>query len=146
MISKRFLQWWLFFIVQGVIIGGALGIGGYDFLLENDITYISFILIVFWAMVSLVIGLKIFHNKEITESIWFAAESCMTMGMIGTVIGFIYMLTNNFADIDPNNIEVMKRVISDMAQGMGTALLTTLCGLITSLFLKIQIINAEADH
>ena len=81
-----------------------------------------------------------------TDAIWFVSESCMTLGMVGTVIGFMYMLTGNFAEIDPTNVDVMKRTIGDMAQGMGTALLTTLSGLITSLSLKIQIINAEAQH
>lgn len=146
MISKKFLQWWLIFVVQAVIISGILFLGGYEFLVNNDITYISFLLVAIWLVTSLVIGYKVFFSKEITEAIWFVAESCMTLGMIGTVIGFIYMLTNNFVEIDPSNIDIMKQVISNMAKGMGTALLTTLCGLISSLFLKIQIINAEAKN
>lgn len=146
MISRKFLQWWLIFAVQATLIFVALGIGGFDFLLVNDITYLSFVLIFIWLTISMAIGYKIFFNKTITDAFWFAAESCMTIGMVGTVIGFIYMLTNNFSEIDPANIEIMRNVISDMAQGMGTALLTTLAGLISSLFLKTQIIHAEADH
>ena len=37
----------------------------------------------------------------------------------------------------------MREIIGDMATGMGTALLTTLVGLIASLFLKIQLVNQD---
>jgi len=40
----------------------------------------------------------------------------------------------------------MKRVITDMASGMSTALLTTLCGLIASLFVKVQVIIQEQEY
>jgi hypothetical protein len=63
--------------------------------------------------------------------------------MIGTVTGFMLMLGSSFAEIDPGNIDSMRLVIIDMAAGMGTALLTTLVGLIASLFLKIQIVIQE---
>jgi len=70
----------------------------------------------------------------------------MTVGMVGTVIGFMLMLGSSFAEIDPSNVDSMKRVITDMAAGMSTALLTTLCGLIGSLFVKVQVIIQEQEY
>jgi biopolymer transport protein ExbB/TolQ len=65
--------------------------------------------------------------------------------MIGTVIGFMFMLGSSFQQIDPSNIESMRQVIVDMASGMSTALLTTLCGLIAGLFIKVQIVMQEQE-
>jgi biopolymer transport protein ExbB/TolQ len=68
------------------------------------------------------------------------------VGMVGTVIGFMLMLGSSFAEIDPSNVDSMKRVITDMASGMSTALLTTLCGLVASLFVKVQVIIQEQEY
>ena len=88
---------------------------------------------------------KIYNNEDDFDKPWFVAESCMTVGMIGTVIGFMFMLGSSFQQIDPSNIESMRQVIVDMASGMSTALLTTLCGLLAGLFIKVQIVMQEQD-
>lgn len=142
--SKIFMYWWLMFTVQLVILGVILSFGGLRFLLATDFTYISFITLTVWLATNIRIGTLIYYDKQLTDTVWFAAESCMTLGMIGTVTGFIYMLSTSFVDIDPSNIDSMRGVISDMASGMGTALLTTFVGLVTSLSLKIQITHAES--
>ena len=67
-----------------------------------------------------------FKDRNDFETPWFIGEACMTVGMVGTVIIFMLMLGSSFAEIDPSNIESMKRVITDMVIGMSTALLTTL--------------------
>jgi len=68
----------------------------------------------------------------------------MSLGMIGTVTGFIFMLVATFNNLDPSNIESMKDAISNMATGMSTALLTTLAGLLGSLAIKLQLVNQDA--
>ena len=55
----------------------------------------------------------------------------------------VLMLGSSLDDVDPSNMQSMKQVISDMASGMSTALVTTLSGLVFSLFLKIQITIQE---
>jgi hypothetical protein len=141
--SRLFLQWWLVFVTQLLAIMASLYFGGLIFLLNNDVTYLSFVLIIVWLITSSAIGYKTYQAKPTNEKSWFISESCMTVGMIGTVVGFIYMLSGNFADINPEDINQMREIIGDMATGMGTALLTTLVGLIASLFLKIQLVNQD---
>ena len=144
--TKKFLFWWLLFSMKTILLLISLFLfNGLEFLLKTDITYLSFVLILMWFCSSIATGVGIFYKKNTSETLWFIAESCMTIGMIGTVLGFIYMLSTSFASIDPSNIESMKNVISDMASGMGTALLTTFCGLVTSLSLKTQIIMSEVN-
>ena len=66
------------------------------------------------------------------------------MGMVGTVIGFI-LAFSNFTELDVTNIESMRLVLRTMATGIGTALWTTLIGLVCNTLLKLQLINYEND-
>lgn len=78
-----------------------------------------------------------------TKSAWYIAESCLTLGMIGTVAGFLLMLGAAFGNIDVSNTQTLQAALSSMAIGMSTALYTTLVGLVASLFIKSQLINLE---
>ena len=63
------------------------------YILNNDQTYISFILIAIWLLTSTRIGYKMLKDiKSSNEKFWFVAETCMAIGMMGTVLGFILML------------------------------------------------------
>ena len=67
----------------------------------------------------------------------------ITLGMIGTVAGFLIMLNTAFSGLDVNDIRNVQEEISDMAIGMSTALVTTLVGLICSTLIKVQILVYE---
>ncbi len=145
--TKAFLQWWLFFVLQIIILAAAYVYELHLYILNNDQTYISFILIAIWLLTSSRIGYKM--GKKITtsnEKFWFVAETCMAIGMMGTVLGFILMLGgSNLASIDPTDVEGMKNVIGQLASGMSTALLTTLTGLIVSVSLRTQLMIGEGE-
>ena len=144
--TKRFMYWWLVTVIQAILVGITAYFGSMEFLWNTDITKLSFLTMALWVGTSAVIGYSSYNSKTNYDTPWFVAESCMTVGMIGTVIGFILMLGSSFADLDPSNIESMRAVITDMAAGMSTALLTTLTGLIASLFLKVQIVVLEYEN
>ena len=74
---------------------------------------------------------------------WFIAESCLALGMVGTVTGFLIMLGTAFENIVLSNTATLQQALSDMAMGMSTALYTTLIGLVCSLIIKVQLINLE---
>ena len=144
--TKRFMYWWLVTVIQAILVGITIYFGSIEFLWNTDITKLSFLTIALWIGTSVVIGFTSYKKKQNYDTPWFVAESCMTVGMIGTVIGFMLMLGSSFAEIDPSDIDSMRRVITDMASGMSTALLTTLTGLIASLFIKIQIVVQEYEN
>jgi hypothetical protein len=75
------------------------------------------------------------HKNEMG---WFASDIFLTIGMIGTVMGFIYMLSTSFAEISTANVVTLKTAMSKMSMGMGAALYTTAAGLICGTILKIQ--------
>ena len=141
--NTRFMIWWLAAVIQIIGVGVAIGFGAIDFLLVADQTYLSFVTTALWIIGTIAIGYTAWRKDNDYDTPWFIAESCISVGMIGTLIGFMLMLSSSLGNVDPSNIESMKQVISDMATGMSTALVTTLSGLVFSLFLKIQITIQE---
>ena len=144
--NKRFLVWWLVVVMQLIGFGIAVWFGAIQFLIDNDITKLSFVIMLMWLIATASIGYRSYKGRNDFETPWFIGESCMTVGMIGTVVGFMLMLGSSFTEIDPNNVESMKRVIIDMAAGMSTALLTTFSGLLDSLIVKVQVIIQEQEY
>jgi hypothetical protein len=145
------LRWWAGVCIStaAVVTLGYLGL--LHTLWDTDVTKLSFIIMTLYAVVTGYIGwLKMNYNTAQEERFqshvnvcWFSSEAMTTMGMIGTVIGFLIMLGPAFAGIDIGNSEKMMEVIADLGAGMSTALTTTLVGLICSLATKAQLVNLE---
>jgi len=68
---------------------------------------------------------------------WFTAGAMIKLGLLGTVIGFIMMLTS-IGGLDSLDIEQVQRLMQQMTQGMMVALNTTLLGLVGSMILGAQ--------
>jgi flagellar motor component MotA len=66
-----------------------------------------------------------------------------SLGMIGTLIGFVLVFGDALANIDLNNEANKVKIIADMGIGISTAIYTTLAGLVCSVLLWIQLINLE---
>lgn len=113
-------------------------------LLENDQTYISLLIL----SISAIFSLSLVWNYEKVEDgqsniYWYTSDMVLSLGMIGTLVGFLIVLGQAFLDIDPSNIESMKTAIVVLAKGMSTALVTTLTGLIVSVWMKLQLVIIE---
>lgn len=78
---------------------------------------------------------------------WFVSDMMLKLGLLGTIIGFIFMLGSvaNIADFD---VSSMQKVLKHMSNGMGTALYTTLAGLICSILSATQyhMLDRHADE
>lgn len=149
-----FWKWWTTFVLICIAIAAAErthNISEYFFL---DITYISYIIVIaflicnaFLSYYSFVIQ---FYKTKISESalrpVWFWSDNVLTLGMIGTMLGFLIVLTEAFVGVDPTNTEKMKETIRVVSQGMGIAMITTLTGLISSTILKNQLTLLEWDN
>lgn len=146
-----FLRWWLLFCLSAAALVLSYSFGFVDALLEKDITRLSFAIIAVFFGTSLYIGYityKVNKGNTLQQSNlnigWFITELLLAMGMIGTVIGFILMLGSSFESINVADTGSLKAALTDMARGMSTALYTTLCGLVTSQILKVQLVNVES--
>jgi hypothetical protein len=153
-----FLKWWLFaiLITLGIYIAHSFSI--FHTIWEQDITKLSFIILALFAVASIWCGsatwkiskalaknsikadtLKSIEYAE--DSGWFISDILLTIGMIGTVCGFIIMLMGGFSDVDVADPSTIQSMLSKISGGMATALFTTLAGLITSVLLKVQYFN-----
>ena len=74
---------------------------------------------------------------EYVDNGFFVADVLLKLGIVGTVIGFIIMLSS-LSTIDEMNLSKMNNLLLSMSGGMKVALYTTLTGLIGSVLLSIQ--------
>ena len=145
-LTTNFLKWWLLLIL--IVIGASVAwyFDFFLFLLEYDFTRLGFFTLFIFCLNSISIGIKIYNDNRNLNTEWFWSDAVISIGMIGTVIGFIYMLFSVFSNIDLTDSIKMMSSLSEMAKGMSTALLTTLTGLVSSMLLKLQLIIAKAEQ
>ena len=154
-----FLRWLLIFML--VVLGSLIMYlaGFIERINAADVTKLSFVIYVIFMLFTVRVGSdawklsKTGHAspKELLprqESAWFVSDMLLTIGMIGTVVGFIYMLGMSFGEIRMDNVETVRASLVRMGAGMSTALYTTAAGLICSLILKLQLflLGQELDH
>jgi hypothetical protein len=146
---KSVLKWWLIFCLIVLGIGTCFYFDVHKSLHESDITRLSYLIISIFLCTSIWIGTKtykvgILQDYEQKSDVgWFISESCLALGMVGTVTGFLIMLGTAFANVDVTNAATLQQALADMAVGMSTALWTTLVGLVSSLIIKVQLVNLE---
>jgi len=128
-------------------------------LLDGDKSYISWAIIGIWALMSLRWLYLLFwvqqqtQNRaslatqpvETTEIVllrwlnhgWFASDALLKLGLLGTIVGFIFMLAPiaNLTSYEPASLQ---SALGQMSGGMAVALYTTLAGLIGNILLRIQ--------
>ena len=152
MVRKKLLKWWLVFCLTLLGFGTLYYFNMHSQLYHADVTKLSFLIIIIFIFTSVWIGRKT-YDLESTSVIddkidvgWFIAESCLALGMVGTVTGFLYMLGTAFENIDITDATTLQDALASMAKGMSTALYTTLTGLIASLIIKVQLVNYEVGE
>ena len=146
---RSILKWWLIFCITILGLGTCLYFDMHKNLYEADVTRLSFLILIIFGCTSIWIGSLTYkvgvlqdYNQR-SEVGWFISESCLALGMVGTVTGFLIMLGTAFANVDVTNAVTLQQALSDMAVGMSTALWTTLVGLVCSLIIKVQLVNLE---
>ena len=152
-----FLKWWLFI---SAVMAGATYLYFTDMfalLWNKDATKLSYVLLLLFVFMSVWCGYKTWRlsvfldsnktEKYIIEKIehlmevgWFTSDLCLSIGMMGTVIGFIMMLSG-FSNVNVEDLATVQGMIKGLGAGMSTALYTTLTGLVCSALLKIQYFN-----
>jgi len=124
----------------------------FEYVYQQDVTYISFAIVIIYVVSVIKIGYfhircqKVYIEKHDIAPLWFASDAVMGLGMMGTLIGFLMVLSLAFADPDVTSIDAVKNIIAIISKGMGTALITTLIGLITSILLKYQLTQFEKHN
>lgn len=149
------------FILLGVIFFGIFVLhrnGLVTLLLEGDKSYLSYGILSLWLIATLrwlwllhwcqLLGEKLSDKRADEEDLesrmerwlnhgWFAADLCLKIGLLGTIIGFILMLSpiRDLTAFDPANLQ---NALKAMSGGMAVALYTTLAGLASHILLRLQ--------
>jgi len=81
------------------------------------------------------------------EAGWFMVDLAIRLGLAGTIIGFILI----FGSLSGETIvgeDALRELLVSMSGGMGTALFTTLTGLIAATFLSFQymVLGRQTEH
>lgn len=145
---KTFFKWLLVFAasITGAVLAQTQGF--FSFVLKYDFSYISFIIFGCYFVMSIGNGLtsitKINVKKRLGVSN-FVSETVVGMGLLGTVIGLIYMVFDSLGSEAVSNIQ---KTIESLKLGLATALITTGIGLFCGLLLNIQsyIISYELEN
>ena len=148
---RAFLKRWLLITLTIVGLSIAAYFNFIHFLYAHDLTKLSVAILALFAATTSVIGYKIWNERNAEEKYkynveWFVSEMMISLGMIGTVIGFIYMLYSVFSSLNIADTLAVQQSLGKMAQGMGTALLTTLVGLVSSVLIKSQLVMVENER
>ena len=130
LLNYNFWNSWTLFVL---FVGG--GIYGYymdlhQYLLDIDKTYISFLILLLFYLSSFM-SLIFTYKKKIPawaeRGLEFVAGHLTALGMIGTVFGLIFIIKDGIPE--PQQLLI----------GVGTALTTTLAGLIATFLLNLQL-------
>ncbi len=68
---------------------------------------------------------------------WFLTDILVRLGLIGTVIGFVLMLSSVY-ELKQSDIQQLQHLLATMGGGMQVALYTTLSGLGTAMLVSLQ--------
>ena len=113
-------------------------------LYEADSTLLTFVILGVTLVTSATMGLR--SKKMVGQDnnmSWFLSDAVLSLGMVGTLFGFLLVLDSAFTEIDTSSTESMTEAIGVLASGMSTALVTSLVGLLSSLWLKLQLVVLE---
>ena len=136
-----FLRWLLIVVPLTVIAIFAHFFGFYESIYENDKSWISFSVLGIFTLASIWIGCQTKRlSLKGTQFLWMTSDMCLTLGMIGTIVGFLMMLVGGFS-IQSGDAAGIQALLARFSVGLGTALYTTLVGLVCSMLLKLQLFN-----
>jgi hypothetical protein len=144
-----FTKWFLFNAVALTFLFFAEAKGAISLMVKNDISYLTLVIMALYVLMSGMIGRlccladKInekkreeaaLHLTKRAEVGWFAAEHFFSIGLLGTVFGLCVATSTSL-----NEGTEIGDIVSGLKVGLNTAFYTTICGIVFSLLLQIQL-------
>jgi len=150
--QKIFLRWWILCCLMLVGAGGLVWTGFIGYLWDTDLSKLSFLILGMLGICTVYIGnltnkvsKGLLHHAPSSElkPLWFFSEVMIGLGLAGTLIGFFWVLTNSFEGLDVTKTQDIKMAMQEIGKGVGTAVLTSLVGIVSSILTKFQLVNLE---
>jgi hypothetical protein len=144
-----FLYWLIAVCTVALGVAIAQNFHLWEIMNSKDATKISWLICGITIATSITIGIITYRRKKtinIMNRLWFIADAMVTLGMIGTVLGFLMMMGDGFNAINVTDQASMQKTMQAVGTGMGTILVTTVMGLIASLVLKLQLVIVDHEE
>ena len=121
-------------------------------MIEGDLSHISVLIMSLYVFMSAFVGRLCYLSDKMskgsrTERVkekdylakradvgWFAAEHFFSLGLLGTIIGLILATQGSLDSSTPTS-----EIVAGLKKGLNTAFYTTVCGIVFSLPLQIQL-------
>ena len=135
---------WTLFVAILAGLGAAWHFGYVDYVLANDVTRLSVVILGLFLASSAWVGVLAVKRKPPTKILWLAADTLQGLGMMGTVVGVAMVLIPTLQGISSTDVEVIVEALMVITGGVGTALITTIVGLGSAMLLKLELVILES--
>lgn len=141
--KRLFLQWALFVSLVAIFAFIVMFLGWSGYVFKGDSTHITLVTLGVFVYTTAWCGRLAWRlsNGEdpalIGHSLasgWFASSVCVTLGLLGTVIGYYLMMQNATGTGD----DAAEQLVYQIRSGMGTVLINTVVGGLCGLLIEIQ--------
>ncbi|MBC8416735.1 MotA/TolQ/ExbB proton channel family protein [bacterium] len=140
------VKWFLVTALSGTAIFLAQTQGALSLIITNDKSYLGLSMMVLYALTTLFLGKMAFDmdvakkddSSELSSRAgigWFIAEHFFTLGLLGTIIGLVIATSGAMGENLP-----VSQIVAGLKEGLNTAFFTTICGIVFSLLLQIQLL------
>lgn len=146
---KPLYIWWItnLLVMSGVFWAWYAGI--VSKIWHDDVTMITSLLGLMYIVTTLFIGYiaytKDYANK-LVDACWFLSEQMLALGMLGTVIGFIYLLSSGITSASVTDPSSLATLLANMSVGLGIALYTNAVGILASFLTKSLLYVVIYEH
>ena len=146
---KTFTKWFLLNAVMATAVFFAETKGAISLMVKGDISHLTIVIMTLYVLVSGMVGQLCYlsdkinkgrekearkHLSKRAEVGWFAAEHFFSLGLLGTVFCFCVATATSL-----NEGTEISDIVSGLKIGLNTAFYTTICGIVFSLALQVQL-------
>jgi hypothetical protein len=146
---KQFYIWWITNLLVLTGIYWAWYVGIIAKIWHDDVTMITAAIAAMYIVTTIMIG-YVAYTKDFTSKLvdasWFLSEQMLALGMLGTVVGFIYLLSSGITSASVTDPTSLASLLANMSVGLGIALYTNAVGIASSLITKMLIYAVTYDH
>lgn len=116
---------------------------------HDDVTMITSALALMYVITTIFIGYIAYtkdYTNKLVDACWFLSEQMLALGMLGTVIGFIYLLSSGITSASVNDPSSLATLLANMSVGLGIALYTNAVGILSSFITKSLLYVVIYEH
>jgi hypothetical protein len=147
---NTFTKWFLLNAVMVTAVFFAEAKGAISLMVKNDVSYLTVVIMSLYVIVSTWVGRLCYFADKIEKGCkpstraqltkqaevgWFAAEHFFSLGLLGTVFGLCVATSTSLTEGNE-----VSDIVAGLKTGLNTAFYTTICGIVFSLPLQLQLI------